>query len=808
MLSSDIIKRIAYRVSAEPEQVEKVIELFNTGCTIPFISRYRRDMTGRMDEAKLEAITNENQALVALEQRRASILKNIEKAGRLTEDLRLDIEACPDKHRLEDVYLPYKRKRRTRAMVAQELGLGQLADRIWAQEPDAPPPEEAAKESIAPEKGVTSTEQALEGARNILAERVSEDAVARRMVRDKMLAEGKITSCSTKLSEGKKTKFNPFYEFSESLQKIPSHRFLAIMKGVKDGMLRMEVGFDDDAMLSTLADHYIKDGGSYRSEIQAAVEDAYRRLIRPSVEIEVLSTVRNRVDDHAIAIFRENARNFLMAPPAGNITVLGVDPVRGGISQLVVVNGAGALIEHAMISPLESEEKRDEAEEAVLGMLDRHHVDAVAIASRTGSREVNGFFRRCLSKLAPKGPMCVLVNDAGASTYSKSKLAREELPELDATVAGAVSIARRLQDPLAELVKMEPRSVGAGQYQHDVNQKTLREGLHHTVVSCVNRVGVDLNTASVSLLRYVSGVQYGTAQNIVAYRTEKGPFTSRQQLSEVPGVGPKIFEQCAGFLRIAGGDNPLDATAVHPEAYPVVEEIARTLDVTPKELIGNRELAGKMDFAPLESEIFGKLTAAFIRDELIAPGRDPRKRFRAPKPVEGVQDIKDLDKSMELEGVVTNVTDFGAFVDIGIEQDGLVHLSELANRFVRDPRQVIRVGEVVRVKVLDVDKELPRISLSIKALLHSPKRPPRDKKEHPPKERHGSQAARTDRPKRQGDAKRDADGRTRPRKKAAKPHKGQRTGPPKPKVHASGEQSPMNTQLAEQLEGLKEKLGS
>ena len=809
MLSSDIIKRIAHNVSAEPEQVNKVIELFNMGCTIPFVSRYRKDMTGNLDEAKLEAIAQENQAFVALEQRRASILTNIEKMDRLSEDVRLVIEECMDKHSLEDAYLPYKRKRRSKALLAQEWGLGPLADRIWAQEPDAAPPEETAKEFVASEKGVASTEQALEAARNILAERVSEDVVARRMVRDKMFAEGKIASYSTKLSEGKKTKFNAYYEFSESLQKIPPHRFLAILKGVKEGMLRMEVDFDDDATLSALTDRYIKDGDSkLSSEVRAAVEDSYRRLIRPAVESEVVSTTRERADHHAIEVFRENARNLLMAPPAGKITVLGVDPVRNGAAQLVIINDVGALREHAMISPQESEQKQGEAEELILGMVDRHHVDAISIASHAGSREASSFIRRCLQKLAPNEPMCVLVNNAGASTYSTSKLAREEFPELDATVAAAISIARRLQDPLAELVKVEPRSVGVGQYQHDVNQKVLREGLHHTVVSCVNRAGVDLNTASVPLLRYVSGVQYGTAQNILAYRKEKGAFTSRQQLLEIPGVGPRVFEQCAGFLQIADGENPLDATAIHPEAYPVVEEIARTLGATPKELIGNRDLVGKMDFGPFESEKLGKYTAAAIREELINPSRDPRKRFRAPKPVEGVQDIKDLDKSMELEGVVTNVTDFGAFVDIGVEQDGLVHLSELANRFVRDPRQVIRVGEVVRVKVLEIDKELPRISLSIKALQPGSKRVVRDKKELPPKERHKPQAAETDRPKRRGDVKRDADAKTRQRRKPSKPPKGRRTGAPQPKVHESGERSPMNTQLADQLAGLKEELGS
>ncbi len=808
MLSSDIIKRIAYNVSAKPEQVEKVIELFNSGCTIPFVSAYRKDITGRLDEQKLEAIAAENQAFIALEQRRASILANIEKAGRLTESLRIEIEACADKHGLEDLYLPFKKKRRTKAMVAHEQGLGPLSDRIWAQEQDAASIDDVAKDFIAPDKGLTSIEQVLEGARNILAERISEDFAARADLRDRMLNEGKIVSRSTKLSEGKKTKFNAYYEFSEALKKIPSHRFLAILKGVKQGLLRMDLELDDDAGLSALTERYLKPESPYAGEVRKAVEDAYRRLIRPSVESEVLSAARKQADDQAIAVFRDNARNLLMAPPAGKITVLGVDPLRADAAQIAVVDPAGTLLEHAMIATGGTDEKRSEADEALLGLIDRHAVEAIAIASHAGSREAHAFIKQCLQKSGPKAPMCVLVNDAGAAAYSASKLARDEFPDLDAAVRAAVSIARRLQDPLAELVKVEPRSVGVGQYQHDVNQKLLREGLHQTVVSCVNRVGVDLNTASIPLLRYVSGVQYGTAQNIAAYRDEKGPFISRQQLLEVPGVGPRVFEQCAAFLRISNGENVLDSTAIHPESYPAVEALAQSLEVTLKELVGNRELVEKLDFEKFEVENFGKNSLAAIREELIRPGRDRRKRFEAPKPFEGAKDIKELDKGTELEGVVTNVTDFGAFIDIGVLQDGLVHLSELANRFVRDPRQVIRVGEVVRVKVIEVDRELPRISLSIKALQAKPKRARRVRQEDAAKPKHTPQPSASDRTKRGGDGTRRADGDKRKVRKAAKGSKGPRPGAGKPKIHESGERSPLNTQLADQLEGLKEKLGS
>ena len=807
MLSSDIIKRIAFNVSAKPEQVEKAIELFNTGCTIPFVAHYRQDTTGGLDEEKLEAIATENQAFIALEQRRTSILANIEKMGRLTESLRTDIEACGDKYGLEDIYLPFKKKRRTKAMVAQVRGLGPLADRIWAQEQDAAPIEEVAKEFIAPDKDVASTEQALEGARNILAERVSEDFSVRAVLRDKMLKEGKIASRSTKLSEGRKTKFSAYYEYSEALQKIPSHRFLAILKGFKEGMLRMDLEFDDDTALAALRERYIKPESPCAGEMRAAVDDAYRRLIRPSIESEVLLTVRKQADDHAIAVFRDNARNLLMAPPAGKIIVLGVDPVRADAAQIAIVDATGALLEHAMIATGETDEQRSDVEQAVLGLIDRHKVEAIAIASRAGSREAHTFFKRCLQKSGAKPPMCALVNDAGAAAYSASKLARNEFPDLDPTVRAAVSIARRLQDPLAELVKVEPRSVGVGQYQHDVNQKLLRERLHQTLVSCVNCVGVDLNAASVPLLRYVSGVQYGTAQNIVAYRAEKGPFTSRQQLLEIPGVGPRVFEQCVAFLRIPDGENVLDSTAVHPESYPAVEAMAQSLEVTPTELVGNRELVEKIDFEKFESENLGKKGLAAIREELIRPGLDRRNRFRAPKPFEGVKDIKDLDKGAELEGVVTNVTDFGAFVDIGAIQDGLVHLSELANRFVRDPRQFVRVGEVVRVKVVDVDKELPRISLSMKALRPKSKRAPRDRQEHAAKRRHKPQPSKPDRSKREGESKRRADGSLRKVRKAARAPKGPRPGSSKPKIHVSGERSPLNTQLADQLEGLKEKLG-
>ncbi len=815
MLDIKCVELIAADASVTTKQATAVIDLINSGGTIPFIARYRKDQTGNLDEVKIESIAEGNVYYTALTQRRAAITENIDKQGRLTDALKEAIHSCTKKSELEDLYLPFKKKRRTKATVARDQGLEALAEYLWRQEADAKSIEEHAQEFVDPAKSVESAEQSLEGARHILAERYSVDAPSRAEIREKMRAHGKVTSCTTKLSEGKKTKFEPYYAFSEAVKKIPSHRLLAILRGMKEGMLRMELALDDDDAKSGLIERFIKDKeGPFAEQIAKAIEDGYKRLIKPAIETEVLDEARQRANEEAIHVFRENAQNLLMAAPAGRLHVIGVDPGLRSGCKLAVVDDTGAYQENAVLFP----EKAEEAEAILVAFLDKYKIQAIAIGNGTGSREASRFVSAVLAKREGSDVFWVAVNEAGASVYSASKLAREEHPDLDITVRGAISIARRLQDPLAELVKVEPKSIGVGQYQHDVNQKLLREGLHRSVESCVNRVGVDLNTASVPLLRYISGIQYGTAQNIVASRTEAKGFKNRTQLLEVAGIGPKVYEQCAGFLRIADGDVFLDSTAIHPESYPIVEKIAESLSVTPAELVGNRDMLDKVDLSVFESDTVGKIALHDVKTELLKPGRDPRKEFRMPKFIEGVNDVKDIEKGMEVEGVVTNVTNFGAFVDIGVHQDGLVHLSQLANRFVKDPGEVVKVGQIVKAQVIEVDKEAPRISLSMKALLPAPARKPRrPSSQNQEQDRSPSEGDRP-RPKRAA-PKRDAGSdrrpsrenaskrRDKPRKPNGKPRRdSQRSG--KPKDHVSGDTSKMNTQLADQLASLRDKLNT
>lgn len=848
MLEVGFIEMIARDASVVPEQVTNVIELFNAGSTIPFVARYRKDVTGNLDEVALEAIAKGNQYFTALSQRRASILANIEKQGKLTDTLRSALESCKDRHRLEDLYLPFKKKRRTRATIARELGLEPFADYILNQVAGDQTIQEMALSFVKSGDAAVTPQEAIEGALHIVAEHISTDAAGRALVRERMLSQGKVTTCTTKNSEGKKTKFSSYYEFTELVKDIPSHRLQAILRGVKEGMLRMELAIDDEAMQADLLKLYVKEPGSFfESLIRLAVDDTYKRLIRPSIENEVLAQARKRADEDAIRVFRENAENLLLAPPAGPIAIIGADPGLKSGCKLAVVDTHAAYQESATIFPFSDDEKRQEAETILLGLLERHQAYVVAIGNGTGSRETEKFVNEVLAKLDREDAFSTVVNEAGASVYSASKTARKEFPDLDVTIRGAISIARRLQDPLAELVKIEPRSVGVGQYQHDVNQKLLREGLHQTVESCVNRVGVDLNTASVALLQYVSGIQSDTAQNIVGYRSTNGGFKSRQDLLEVDGIGPKTFEQAGGFLRIIDGLNPLDATAIHPEAYPVVEKIAQACGVETKDLIENHEFLKQTDLSQFETEVLGKLTLEDIRNELLKPGRDPRSEFRAPKFLDGVNDIKDLDEGMEIEGVVTNVTAFGAFVDVGVHQDGLVHLSQLANRYVKDPQEVVHVGKIVTVKVIGVDKELPRISLSIKALEAPPRRRPRRKKAMKTADapEGARQAQGEDRPEtektvqaRDGDrqekprARNEADGgrpraerqrADRPEKRESEPPRAKRERRDKP-TKANGkprgtpskssgrrdkqpqeDKTPLNTQLADQLAALRDK---
>ena len=833
MIEDRFLQLIAEELSIPVGKVAKATQLLNEGATIPFITRYRKDVTGGLDEVQLEAVGERNLYFTALTDRRNAVLEMLAKQNKLTDELRQAILDCTEKTTLEDLYLPYKKKQRSRATVAREKGLTPLADFLWEQVAGEQSIEEFAATFARPEKAVASVEEAIDGAHHILAERFALDKDVRVAVRECMNKTGKIAAHPTKYAEGQKTKYEMYYGFSEPVQTIPSHRFLAIHRGVKDGVLRMELTIDDAEMVDRLFRGVLKEPGSvFEPYIRKVVEDAYGRLIRPSAENEVVGVVRFRADEEAIRVFRENAENLLLAPPAGAIMVLGIDPGLRTGCKLAVVDKTGTCVENAVVFPNPPQEDVENAEKVLLALMAKHDVQAVAIGNGTGSRETARFAKAALAKIPSQDVFSVFVNEAGASIYSTSKIAREEFPDLDATLRSTIAIARRLQDPLAELVKVEPRHIGVGQYQHDVNQKRLREGLHRTVVSCVNRVGVDLNTASEALLRYVSGIQSNVAQNLVTRREELEGFTSRVQLLEVDGIGPKVFEQCVGFMRIMNADNVLDGTGIHPEAYSIVNQIATVLAVTPAELVENAEALRDLDLSQFETEIVGPMTLADVRSELLRPGRDPRTEFRVPAFLDGVDSVADLEEGMESEGVVTNVTDFGAFVDIGVHQDGLVHLSEMAHRFVQDPKQIVHVGEIVKVKVLKVDKELPRISLSIKALQSPP--PPPQRRSRPRKPQENAQGTVEERPDRGRQQSRDAersgassrrdgaqssrrqDGPDRPRR----PERSRTRSPKRSKPSRSADvrqpagsrqgdsSGPLNTQLADQLAALKDKFKS
>jgi len=826
MIDPKFVEQIAEELSVSDQQVAKAIELFDAGATIPFLARYRKDVTGNLNEAQLGTIADRNTYFAGLINRRDSILKAIEKQGELNDELRAKIEDCADRAVLEDLYIPFKKRRPTKATVATQKGLGALADLLWEQRPSDQDIEALASSFVRSDKAVSSIEEALEGARFILCERITMAPEARAMIRERMLHEGHVTARSTKNAEGKRTKFEAYYDFSEPVAKIPSHRILAILRGVRTGVLRMDLAIDDGRMFADLMAHYLKLPRSpFEPHMRLALEDAYHRHLRPALEHEVIDIVRRRASQEAIGVFGENTRNLLLAPPAGPIVVLGVEPGLRTGCKLAVTDKTGAFLESQTIYPHEPLNEVEAAENAALDLLKKHKAKAIAIGNGAAARETGHFFRQLLAKHALNEMFCVFVRDAVASHYSASKLGREEFPDLDVGARSAISIARRLQNPLAELAKIDPRHISVGQYQHDVNQRQLREGLHQTVVSCVNHVGVDLNTASVELIRYVSGIHMGTAQNIVAYRTRLGGFKSRQQLAEVDGIGPKVLEQCVGFLRLPNAENPLDATAIHPEAYPVVERTAESLGVPVADLIGNRALVDKVDFAHFQTDTIGALTLKDIHDELLNPGRDPRSKFKAPKFLDGVTSVDDLEEGMAMEGVVTNVTDFGAFVDIGMHQDGLVHLSQLANRFVSDPSQIVKVGQIVKVKVIKVDKELPRISLSMKAVAPPPKKRSRKARAEKPEAAHRD-AAPQEKPRRARRAKprpESGDGKPPPRAARARREEGPggRDARPAPRRKKStGNKRPqrsrgygdanesLNTLLADQLAAIRDKFRS
>jgi len=813
MLEQKFIDMIARDTGLQADQVSVAIGLFDKGASISFAVRYRRDLTGNLGEDKLEAIAQANVDLNALTQRREAILDTIRKLDSPDEAVIQAIEACTDKKSLEDLYLPHRKQRRTSAAAAHEAGLAPLADFLWGgSEPDQSPGE-FADTFINADKGVATREDALQGARHILTDRVFSDARVRKLVRERMVSEARITTTTTKLSDGKKTKYGAFYDYSESLRKLPSNKLLTLLHGVKEGMLRMELSVDDASIQEAVCGIYIGAPGSPdEATIRPIVEAAYTRLLRPFFEDEVIALARQHADVNAVKVFRENVRNAYLAPAGGRIPVVSVAAGNHAASTIAIVNGDGEVVSAASVPAPSSEEAKTALSALLLEVMQKHGVASLVIGNGVGSRDIANAATTALGALGNADAFYTFVSEQGATAYAGSAIGGEEFPERSAEERAAIFVARRYQDPLAELVKIEPRAAGVGQYQHDVNQKLLREGLHATIESCVNYVGVDLNRASVSSLRYICGIQYGTAQNIVAKRKESGRFSSLTELLDVDGVGPKVFEQCAGFLRIYDGANPLDATAIHPEAYSLVESIAEKAGVSVSELIGNGEALEKVDFSALESEIAGPLYRANLRSELASPAGDRRKKVVARLFSEHVRDPKDLALGADVEGIVTNVTDFGAFVDIGVSQDGLVHLSELANRFVRDPREVVQVGEVVKCRIIGLDVDPLRISLSRKALLAETARKPRRRK---PAEAGAEASKRPDRTEREERPRQRPRRPSTPRDKAArpsrKPNGNERKRSQRPqkvqKVKSKDEQ-PLNTQLADQLAALKDKFGS
>jgi len=710
---TNIISCIIDETGLKPFQVQQTVALLAEGATVPFIARYRKEQTGELDEVQIRAIEERFGYFSELEERRSTILATIEELGKLTPELRARIEATRQKTELEDLYLPYKPKRRTKATIARERGLEPLADLIAAQELTSGTPEEAAAPFVDAEKEVPDAAAALEGAGHILAERLSDDADARAMVRRLTWEQGVISSRVAGDRQGEVTKFEMYYDYQEPLKSVPSHRMLAMRRGEKEEVLILSLLAPLEEILAGLKSRLVRGESIFKPLLQAVAEDAYKRLIAASIEVELRLTAKQQADEAAIAVFARNLRNLLLAPPAGGKRVLGIDPGLRTGSKLAAVDATGRFLEHVTIYPHTGEARVPQARKELLRLVEVHEIEMIAIGNGTAGREMELFAKETLAE-ARKSVAVVMVSEAGASVYSASEIAREEFPELDLTVRGAISIARRLQDPLAELVKIDPKSIGVGQYQHDVNQTMLKKALDDVVESCVNFVGVDLNTASWALLSYVSGLGPSLAKAIVRFRDEQGTFATRQALLKVPRFGAKAFEQAAGFLRIRGGLHPLDNSAVHPERYGVVEAMAADLGVTLEQLTGDPALAAGIDLKRYVGPEVGLPTLTDIIAELKKPGRDPRKQFETASFRDDIREIGDLQEGMILQGVVTNVAAFGAFVDIGVHQDGLVHVSHLASRFIKDPNDAVRVGDLVKVKVLSADVQRKRIALSIK----------------------------------------------------------------------------------------------
>ncbi len=729
-MDSALVSRIAQDVGLPETSVAAVVALFEQGATGPFVAHYRKEATGGMDAAKVRAIQERVTYYKEVHDRRTSLIKLLTEQNKLTEDLRNRIESSQTRVELDDLHNLFRPRRRTRAAEAIEKGLEPLAEHLWNQEADAWSVEEHADVFIDAEKKVESREQALQGASDIIAEWISENLEFRRSLRETLWKEGSLVSTVVPAKTGQKTKYNMYYDRREPVASVPSHRVLAIRRGTKEGVLTSAIEGDNAKAVDQLVSAVVRDKESpFAPVLEAATRDSYSRILRPLIETEVRAQLKERADREAIRVFQENLANLLLSPPAGAMVVLGIDPGKGEDCKLAVVDASGKFVEEAAISPLPPKSDVEGTRATLRDLIGKHSVQAIALGTGAAAREIEAVLRQILAEEKLDQVLIAAVNDAGIAIYSSSRVAREEFPDLSITTRCAVSIARRLQDPLGELVKIDPKLIGVGQYQHDVDQKELHRGLLQTVQFCVNNVGVDLNTAGPSLLRYVSGLNDKLARRIVTQRAS-GPIPSREALKTVPGVDEIVFQQAAGFVRIRDGENPLDRTAVHPESYATVEKMAATLNVSVAELIGNKELATSIKLEDFIDGSIGLPTLADIREELLRPGRDPRRTFALPKFRSDVRQIGDLKEGMVLEGTVTNVTNFGAFVDVGVHQDGLVHLSQMSNRFIRDPREAVKVGDVVQVKVISVEAETKRIGLSMKALL--PALPRRRKKPRRP----------------------------------------------------------------------------
>lgn len=712
IMTNEFSRMIASALKLPEHRVNNTLKLLTEGATIPFISRYRKEVTGGLDEVQIGDIHARYEKLCETEKRKATILSTIEEQGKLTEELRRRIDDCWDNTELEDIYLPYKPKRKTRAEVARQRGLEPLAALLLLQRENNPALQ--ARKFIKGE--VIDEEEALKGARDIIAERVSEDERTRNLMRSQFRRQAVITS---KIAKGKESdeasaKYRDYFDFSEPLKKCSSHRLLAIRRGESEGILKASISpADDEECLNLLKRQFVRGNNECSRQVSEAVSDAYKRLLKPSIETEFATASKAKADEEAIRVFAGNLRQLLLAPPLGQKRVIGIDPGYRTGCKVVCLDAQGALLHNEAIYPHPPKSEYQQAGRKLVKLVEQYKVEAIAIGNGTASRETEQFVT---SQRYDRKIQVFVVSEDGASVYSASKTARDEFPDYDVTVRGAVSIGRRLIDPLAELVKIDPKSIGVGQYQHDVDQTKLKESLDRTVESCVNLVGVNVNTASKHLLTYVSGLGATLAQNIVDYRTANGPFRSRRELLKVPRMGAKAFEQSAGFLRIPHAENPLDNSAVHPESYPVVEQMAKDMGCSVAELMEDKELRSRIRTERYVTDTVGLPTLADIMQELDKPGRDPRKQIQVFEFDKGARSMDDLKEGMELPGIVTNITNFGCFVDIGIKENGLVHISQIADRFVSDPTAIVSIHQHVRVKVLSVDRERKRIQLTMKGV--------------------------------------------------------------------------------------------